>query len=173
MFAGEQVPRLRSGMCARGNNGFRAEVCFVDDDLIAGPRGNRREPVCFRDKRSAFRPSAFGRQGEEPNFSCRFDDNACSRCGSLRCLFRREILEAPDQRTGRQRRELPRYKESAIQVWRSLSWSGRLVTGERTRVRGHRRASFDQIPQLGVMSAKQKQAEDRERNMLRPPKLSR
>ena len=38
LLASDEVPRFRSGVCMRWDIGFRAEICFVDDDLVAGRR---------------------------------------------------------------------------------------------------------------------------------------
>jgi len=103
LLAGEQVPRLWSGVCVHWDISFRAKVCFLDDDLVAGPGGDRGELVCFRDERSTFRPTTLGREREEPDLACCFHHRIRGSGGTLCGLFRREILEPPNKRTGRQR----------------------------------------------------------------------
>ena len=164
LLASEQIPRFRSGVCMHWDNGFRAEVCLIDDDLVAGPRGNRREVVCLRDERPTFRPTSLGGEGEEPDLACCFHYRTRGSCGTLRGLFRREILEPPNKRTGRQDRKLGVYKNGAIRVGGPLSWNGRLVAVYSAMFMANGPIRLSKHPP-GAIRVKQIQAESIKRGM--------
>jgi hypothetical protein len=127
LLPGKKKPSFRSGMLVRHDLGFRAEVGFGNDDLIARTRRNRREQIGLRNKSCARGALAFCGKCEKPDFASRFHDRTRGSRGVASSLGCREILEAPNQRSGRQDVEIPVQKDGTIRVEGPLPGRGGVV----------------------------------------------
>lgn len=88
----------------RGRTAWRT-AAFVDPEEILLRRHLGDRPDLSNDG-PAGRRLALRAQDEEPDFAVGFGDQGCRARGGLRLLLPGEGLDAPEQRTGRQRRHL-------------------------------------------------------------------